>query len=72
MFTLILPPVSEVKDIVLDLLPVVTTHADPDAIQQSVEQAEKLVLLLNDAAECPTTDAVLKAMLRGMICEMGV
>jgi hypothetical protein len=67
MIKLILPPVGEVKDIVLDMMPTITPDADPDLIRESVELAESLVSLFNRASGDPTTQAVLQAMLGGMV-----
>lgn len=71
MLKLIIPPIAEVKDIVWDLVSVITPNADPDSIRQSVEMAEDLVLLFDEALANSITGAVLTAMLCGMICTCG-
>jgi hypothetical protein len=67
MFTLNLPPIEEVRDIVLDMMPVIAPDADPETIQKSITLAENLVALFHLAKFAATTEAVLKIMLSGMI-----
>ncbi|MEM4990887.1 hypothetical protein V8G57_26110 [Collimonas sp. H4R21] len=67
MLKLNLPPIEEVRDIVLDMLPVIAPDADPETIQKSIIFAENLVALFHLAQFTVTTEAVLKIMLSGMI-----
>lgn len=67
MLKLNLPPVEEVRDIVLDMMPGVAPGADPDIIQKSIALAESLVALFRLAVSTAATAAVLKAMLSGII-----
>lgn len=67
MFKLNLPPIEEVRDIVLDMMPVIAPNADPETIQKSITLAENLVALFHLAKFAVTTEAVLKIMLSGMI-----
>jgi len=67
MLKLNLPPIEEVRDIVLDMTPVEAPAANPDAIQQSIALAENLVALFHLAASTTATEAILKRMLSGMI-----
>lgn len=67
MFILNLPPIEEVRDIVLDMMPVIAPDADPETIQKSIIFAENLVVLFHLAKFAATTEAVLKIMLSGMI-----
>ncbi|WP_211475113.1 hypothetical protein [Collimonas humicola] len=67
MLILNLPPIEEVRDVVLDMMPVEAPAADPDTIQQSVALAENLVAVLHLAASTTTTEAILKRMLWGII-----
>jgi len=69
MSKLILPPIPEVKDIVLDMMPTIQSDADRSTIQQSVDLAERLVSLLNGAAGNLVAEAVLKNMLRGIAAD---
>ncbi|HEX7650537.1 MAG TPA: hypothetical protein VF450_24275 [Noviherbaspirillum sp.] len=66
MFKLTLPPISEMKGIVLDMMPTIQADADDATVRQSVALAETLVALLNCAQENPATEAVLKTILRGI------
>ncbi|MFJ2990701.1 hypothetical protein ACIPF8_22790 [Collimonas sp. NPDC087041] len=67
MFILNLPPIEEVRDIVLDMMPVIAPDADPETVQKSIIFAENLVALFHLAKFAATTEAVLKIMLSGMI-----
>lgn len=67
MLKLNLPPIEEVRDIVLDMLPVIAPDADPETIQKSITFAENLVALFHLAQFTVTTEEVLKIMLSGMI-----
>jgi hypothetical protein len=67
MLKLNLPPIEEIRDIVLDMMSVVAPSADPDTIQESIALAESLVTLFQLAMSTATTEAVLKSMLSGMI-----
>jgi hypothetical protein len=67
MLSLNLPPVAEAREIVLDMMPTITPDADPGTIQRSVELAENLLSLCNLALEHPTTEAVLKNLLGGIV-----
>lgn len=67
MLKLNLPPIEEVRDVVLDMMPAEAPAADPDAIQQSVALAENLVALFHLAVSTTTTEAILKRMLSGII-----
>ncbi|WP_442783220.1 hypothetical protein [Collimonas fungivorans] len=67
MIKLNLPPIEEVKDIVLDMMPVIAPNADPETIQKSIIFAENLVVLFHLAKFGATTETVLKIMLSGMI-----
>lgn len=67
MLKLNLPPVEDVRDIVLDMMPVIAPDADPETIQKSIAFAENLVALFHLAKFAATTEAVLKIMLSGMI-----
>jgi len=61
-----LPPLAEIQDIVLDMMPTIAPTADHDTIRESVLAAEALVALFSFAATNPTSEAVLKSMLCGM------
>lgn len=67
MFKLNLPPIEEGRDIVLDMMPVISPDADPETIQKSIILAENLVALFHLAKFAVTTEAVLKIMLSGMV-----
>jgi hypothetical protein len=67
MLKLNLPPIEEVRDIVLDMMPVIAPDADPETIQKSITLAENLVVQFHLAKLAVTTETVLKIMLSGMI-----
>ena len=64
---LTLPPIAEVRDIVLDITKTIAPTADQLTIRQSVAQAEILVALFSCAIANPILEAVLKSMLCGML-----
>lgn len=67
MLKLNLPPIEEVRDIVLDMMPALAPGAAPDTLQKSIHLAESLVTLFHLAVSTAATEAVLKTMLSGMI-----
>ena len=67
MISLTLPPLEEVRGIVLDMMPVIASDADQEAIADLVKFAEELILLLAHASDNPLREEVLKAILTGVV-----
>jgi len=61
-----LPPPNEVRDIVLDMMSVISPGADQLQVARSVMLAEQLIGLLQIALEDPVSIAVMGKMLTGV------
>jgi hypothetical protein len=64
---LVVPPVGDVRGIILDMMPTVAPGADQISVDWSVHLATRLVALLTKAKEDADTERVLGEFMRGIL-----